>query len=170
MGALRQSAGPKAGGDYKTRAAVSITHCFKTASHRWSWSQGSPDAAARAGCGVPRPGSPSVLTGQDCDQQACVTSAGGCQACSLRLGTGVSHQVGAALGLEAPQLTRHGASPFPVGGCRISVWAFSMKCSSRATWQAVSGLSPVIMTTCGEGRRSGEQGSVVRTAAWRHGG
>lgn len=31
--------------------------------------------------------------------------------------------------------------------------AFSMKCSSWATWQAVSGLSPVIMTTWGEGQR-----------------
>lgn len=34
------------------------------------------------------------------------------------------------------------------GGCRIRICSFFRKFSSRATWQAVSGLSPVIITTC----------------------
>lgn len=54
---------------------------------------------------------------------------------------------------NSPSSRPLGVSPFSLGGCRISVCAFSMKCSSWATWQAVSGLSPVIMTTWGEGQR-----------------
>ena len=68
---------------------------------------------------------------------------------SMTLGVLRPGNPGAVLGWvrdpPSPQPLR--VSPFSEGGCRISVRAFSMKCSSWATWQAVSGLSPVITTT-----------------------
>ena len=38
--------------------------------------------------------------------------------------------------------------PFWLGALRMSVWGFLVKRSSLATWQAVSGLSPVIIVVC----------------------
>ena len=38
--------------------------------------------------------------------------------------------------------------PLSFGGCRTRVQSFLVNLSSLATWQAVSGLSPVIIATC----------------------